>query len=163
MLWGERIKSSTCFLIEESFFNYILSNSLSLHKFVNSIDCSIFTTTSSSLIKSILSSKKIFLFHHHHKKGLTHPTTYLSSPLLYAIKKEVYFSINYATKSILIIQVIFDIEHMNHFSSETFPTLCCMIHMTSNYCVVKEDVSAFYLLWITHASFILSQHKFRHH
>ena len=106
--------NNACFLIEESIFNYLLSNESSLHKFVNSVGCSIFTTTSSSLIKSILSSKKTFLFHHHHKKGLTHPTTYLSSPLLHASKKEVYFSMNYATKSILIIQVNFDIGNVNH-------------------------------------------------
>ena len=78
-------------------------------------------------------------FHHHHKKGLLHPTTYLSSPLLYGIKKEVYFSMNHATKSILIVQGNYDIENMNPFSSVTFPTLCYMIHMTSNYCVEKED------------------------
>ena len=60
--------NNTCFLIEESIFNYLLSNALSSHKFINSVGCSIFTTTSSSLIKSILSSKKISLFHHHHKK-----------------------------------------------------------------------------------------------
>ena len=43
-------------------------------------------------------------------------------------------------KVILIIQDIFDIEHVNYFSSATFPTLCCVIHATSNDCVEKEDI-----------------------
>ena len=46
---------------------------------------------------------------------------------------------NHTTKSILIIQDIFDIENMNHFSSATFPTLCCVIHVTSKQHVEMED------------------------
>ena len=46
---------------------------------------------------------------------------------------------NYTTKSIVIIQDIFDIENMNHFSSVTFPTLYYMIHVISNYYIEKED------------------------
>ena len=42
-------------------------------------------------------------------------------------------------KAFLILQDICDIEHVNHFSSATFPTLCCVIHVISKYYVEKED------------------------
>ena len=155
--------NNTYFLIGESTFNHLLPNVLSLHKFINSIDYSIFTTTSSLLIKAILDSKKRCLFHHHRKKGFTHHITYLLSPLLCTIKKEVYFSMNYTSKCIIFYQDIFDIENMNHFSPTISPTLDCMIHNISNYYIGKEEIiyilvykvkPTYYTLYLPYSSYL---------
>jgi len=155
--------NNTYFLIEESTFNHLLPNVLSLCKFINCIDYSIFTTTSSLLIKAILDSKKRCFFHYYCKKGFTYPTTYLSLLLFCTIEKEAYFSMNYTSKCIIVFQDIFDIENMNHFLSTTSPILGYMIHVTLNYYIGKEEIiyildykvkSIYYTLYLPYLSYL---------
>ena len=80
-------------------------------------------------------------FYYHLKKSFTYPIIHQHLPLLCTIKEEFYFSMKYTSKSIVFLQVLFDIKNTNYSSSTTLSALDYIIHIISNYYIEKKKLS----------------------